>query len=410
MTKVKIGLSAAVFLVSAPGAATAHAQTIPSIDMRTWRPSADPEAGLVLEPAVTPGPWQWNVAVWGSYAQDPVVLRDAATGTALSRPLEHAVGVDLAAEIGLGTRAAISVDLPFFPWQEGAAPQPGDSVITGGAVQTTGLGDLALSGKVTIVSNDRQGLRAGLGLAAVATVTFPTGDRASFLGEGAATSSLRLLGEYAVGVGAVRATLGYKLRVDDRTWPDGASGSAFGDEIPWSAGVVLRPRVLGSAVDADDRQAWEVAFHGALPAGPVAPFGKGAALLSPALFAVDDRIALGNTREAFILWGADVGLNQAYGVPSVRAVMAVGWAPRVHDRDGDGVPDDVDQCPDLPEDRDGIQDSDGCPEDDADGDGIPDDVDACPIEAGEPSDDPKKNGCPRPPGARPSPPPPRPQP
>lgn len=37
-------------------------------------------------------------------------------------------------------------------------------------------------------------------------------------------------------------------------------------------------------------------------------------------------------------------------------------APKVKDRDGDGIPDDVDQCPDLAEDFNGYQDSDGCPE------------------------------------------------
>ena len=36
---------------------------------------------------------------------------------------------------------------------------------------------------------------------------------------------------------------------------------------------------------------------------------------------------------------------------------------RVHiDSDGDGIPDDVDQCPDMPEDKDGFQDEDGCPD------------------------------------------------
>ena len=37
-------------------------------------------------------------------------------------------------------------------------------------------------------------------------------------------------------------------------------------------------------------------------------------------------------------------------------------ARKVGDRDGDGIPDDVDQCPDLAEDFNGYQDSDGCPE------------------------------------------------
>jgi OOP family OmpA-OmpF porin len=52
--------------------------------------------------------------------------------------------------------------------------------------------------------------------------------------------------------------------------------------------------------------------------------------------------------------------------------------PPPPDRDGDGVPDAVDRCPDDPEDRDGWQDDDGCPDLDNDGDGIPDLVDRCP--------------------------------
>lgn len=48
------------------------------------------------------------------------------------------------------------------------------------------------------------------------------------------------------------------------------------------------------------------------------------------------------------------------------------------DRDGDGVADANDTCPDQPEDRDGVDDVDGCPEPDNDSDGIPDVSDKCP--------------------------------
>ena len=46
------------------------------------------------------------------------------------------------------------------------------------------------------------------------------------------------------------------------------------------------------------------------------------------------------------------------------------------DRDGDGIPDDQDRCPDTP----GLPQFQGCP--DTDGDGIPDDQDRCPNAAG----------------------------
>ncbi|HRI54541.1 MAG TPA: DUF4398 domain-containing protein, partial [Pseudomonadota bacterium] len=38
--------------------------------------------------------------------------------------------------------------------------------------------------------------------------------------------------------------------------------------------------------------------------------------------------------------------------------------PKVGDRDGDGLLDDVDKCPDDPEDKDGFEDEDGCPDPD----------------------------------------------
>ena len=52
------------------------------------------------------------------------------------------------------------------------------------------------------------------------------------------------------------------------------------------------------------------------------------------------------------------------------------------DRDGDGIPDPVDSCPDQPEDKDGFQDEDGCPEADNDNDGVVDGADKCPVDPG----------------------------
>ena len=60
------------------------------------------------------------------------------------------------------------------------------------------------------------------------------------------------------------------------------------------------------------------------------------------------------------------------------------------DNDGDGIPDAKDKCPMEPEDHDGFQDEDGCPDPDNDKDGIPDSSDACPLEFGVPPD-----GCPK---------------
>ncbi|HNU69936.1 MAG TPA: OmpA family protein [Myxococcota bacterium] len=49
----------------------------------------------------------------------------------------------------------------------------------------------------------------------------------------------------------------------------------------------------------------------------------------------------------------------------------------LNDSDGDKVPDRKDRCPNQPEDVDGFQDADGCPDPDNDGDTVLDDQDEC---------------------------------
>ncbi len=64
------------------------------------------------------------------------------------------------------------------------------------------------------------------------------------------------------------------------------------------------------------------------------------------------------------------------------------------DNDDDRVPDLRDQCPSVPEDFDEWQDQDGCPEDDNDGDGLPDDKDQCPNAAEDQDGFGDIDGCP----------------
>jgi hypothetical protein len=117
------------------------------------------------------------------------------------------------------------------------------------------------------------------------------------------------------------------------------------------------------------------------------PFGAATTSLETALGC---RIKL-----ADLAFTGSVGLGLASGVgtPTVRSTLAVEWAPRVHDRDSDRVPDDSDECPPLPEDFDGFEDEDGCPDPDNDGDLVLDQDDLCPIETAEEGRDEDEDGC-----------------
>ena len=359
--------------------------TLPSLDVRTYRPSLDPRASLVLEPVTTPGAGNFNLGAISTFTLHPVSITHSRDGS-VDYPVAAVFGVDLLANIGLGKRASLGFDLPTVVYQGGNTVPPS---VSSNGLPSTALGDLAVTGKAAVIDNTE----GGFGLGATATVTFPTGARTSFAGEGAVTAQIRAIADYSFGVANLQASLGYKLRTEQRTWPD--ASFVYGDEIPWSIGIRLRPDVFH--IDREDRQVWEVAFHGSLPAGPVGPFGSGSPgskALSPVLFSASDRIGIGHDKDAYFLGGVELGLSDSVGTPALRLVAGVGWAPREHDKDHDGIRDDIDQCEDIPEDKDGFEDSDGCPEIDNDDDGIIDREDACPNAGGTASPDPKQNGCP----------------
>jgi len=104
----------------------------------------------------------------------------------------------------------------------------------------------------------------------------------------------------------------------------------------------------------------------------------------------------GNERDNIGLsrwWGpAHVDANTA----SLGAFVGLTWWLGSGDRDGDGIADDRDACPDQPEDRDGWNDLDGCPDLDNDADGVPDAEDACPGMAEDRDGWQDDDGCPDP--------------
>ena len=77
-----------------------------------------------------------------------------------------------------------------------------------------------------------------------------------------------------------------------------------------------------------------------------------------------------------------------------RISVNLAFGEHERDRDGDGIPDYEDECPNSAEDFDGFEDEDGCPDMDNDGDGIIDELDSCPDEAEDFDGIDDADGCP----------------
>jgi outer membrane protein OmpA-like peptidoglycan-associated protein len=98
-----------------------------------------------------------------------------------------------------------------------------------------------------------------------------------------------------------------------------------------------------------------------------------------------------------VLAGLEIVLHDAHDrqpPPSTTQPVPSVELAKIMDRDGDGIPDELDKCPDQPEDKDGFEDEDGCPDPDNDKDGIPDTADACPNEPETVNGFQDEDGCP----------------
>ncbi|WP_081864814.1 OmpA family protein [Chondromyces apiculatus] len=107
-------------------------------------------------------------------------------------------------------------------------------------------------------------------------------------------------------------------------------------------------------------------------------------------------------RNSFLMLGAGAGYMPGFQSAALRGTIGFVFEPSIGDRDGDGIKDDEDDCPDEPEDFDGFQDTKGdsppgkygCPDPDNDNDGILDVDDRCPNNPEDRDGDEDDDGCP----------------
>jgi OmpA-OmpF porin, OOP family len=238
-----------------------------------------------------------------------------------------------------------------------------------------------------------------LSLGARAAVWLPTGNELSWAGDKSASAELAAAVEYDFDLLFAVFDTGIHFRPTG-----GVNDFRVGDEWTWALGAFVPLREDSIRLGA------QIFGSTGLRDGTVF-----SAANTPLEWMVEGRLYVDDDRRGFVGAGAGTRMTPGYA-PDFRVLAVAGYSFTIHDtlpiapprqydwedegepladRDGDGIPDISDKCPDQAEDFDGILDHDGCPEEDADKDGIPDAEDACPREPGEASEDPKKNGCPQ---------------
>jgi outer membrane protein OmpA-like peptidoglycan-associated protein len=301
------------------------------------------------------------------------VSRDRATGQQAGKLVDHALSADLLGSLGLFDWLELAVGLPV------RLVYRGDPATVEGAALAAdaGLGDLRLVPKASFGWNGDPSSGYVLGVAL--PLTAPTGKAQALRGAGGVTVEPRFLALVYGPRWILDGSVGFRFRGRDLP-------SAPGHELTFGVAATFTPAIQNDPLDLQLE-----AVGGWLPQA------TGRALSALPLELLGALVWKAAPRWRVYL-GGGVGLTNGPGVPDARALAGVRYAVAVpgrggvRDSDSDGIPDAQDRCPHEPEDMDGFQDGDGCPEADNDHDGIADDDDECPDDAEEPGGN--KDGCP----------------
>ncbi len=379
-------LAIAAVCVSAP----VHAQDGANIDLNAFRPAMDSRGYITVNASQTLGSGDLSfglVSNWGhkvlelENGDNEFIVSDVFTPT-----LVGAVGLKLGLDFELGI--SVPFNLVFGdrePDFDGGTAGP--NAARNFKFEGQGVGDIGLHLKTRFASAST----SPLGIAVIGSVYLPTAtSEDEWLGNAGVVPQVIGVLDKEIGRqaklkvalnGGVRLRLEEVVFVDDRT-----DAPSTGERV--EAPSLTIPVGLGIAY-AIKPQVFDVVgeVFGAIPTDGENYFPL------EAIAGIKVYLA----RNSFLSLGGGLGLipeGEAGANPDFRAFLGIVFEPNVADRDGDGIPDNEDRCPDDPEDYDDFEDADGCPDPDNDGDGILDVDDRCPNEPEDMDGDEDEDGCP----------------
>lgn len=366
-------LSLAVLLLSgAAGAQTIDPFTARGIDLVPFKFTPGMESGLTVEGG--------ELQTAKSYFFQ--ALLDFNVGILAAKNGNERIGdlipfradLHLLGAYQLHPRVEVAADLPITVGQVnnfGLLAQQGFATP---APYAAGIGAPRILGRLQILKQSEIPI---VGLAAVLEVRIPIGDTFSFLSDRGFVFAPRIAAERIIGPVRLIANVGWRLR----TAPGRFINLYVAQEFTMSGGAIIDlptfSRFQNNQLIAE--------LNLATPAEAPFTFTEAEALKTPF------ELMIGARTQFFGNWGAQLAVGKGlgpngYGRETIRFSLAVTYQHVAQpDDDNDGIPNNVDGCPDKPEDKDGIEDTDGCPDErepDRDNDGVPDKIDACPDDVG----------------------------
>ena len=368
-------------LICAPSAA--EAQPTPNFDSQRYLPAGNYHGFLVVPEAQVLPKLKFGFDVQLDFAYRPLQKLTS------SQSREAGVIDALFAghgRFGFAPTDWIQVDV-IMAFMQFARSGDGLGDIGGNIDQVFSLGDLWVQGRFRLLKEEKHFVSVAL----MPFVTFPTGNPNLLLTSGVPTFGANAMISRMIWRFRLAGSIGYRLKLGNPGYKLLGQRVAADDELMYSAGIGFQ--VVPEKLDLN------LELFGTGIVGPgrspnvIGDYAGKGIVHSPleALFNARIHIKRGWAVVAGVGWGITTGI----GTPAFRVIAGVSYAPN-KDRDGDGIVDSDDDCPEEPEDFDEFEDSDGCPEPDNDGDGIADVHDTCPLDPEDKDDWEDEDGCPDP--------------
>lgn len=320
------------------------------VNINTFKPSVHGADILGVLTSNMPEHLNWGVGAFLTYSHKPL------TSEALNRvEVSNLFVTDFYGYLALWDRLSIGLDLPM-------------AVVKGQGTDFV-FGDIRLGLKARVIGGNGR----GFGFSVAQDLTFPSASKNVLVGDELVSGTTSLIGDWS-GHGwnvAINFGLRFKKPVD-------LFGHNTSHQMLLAAGLSA-PLICGKLEAIGTMQ-----VRTSLTKPFKSKYDNGLDLLGGL------RGLAGPVGLTLVAGG---GTLRGFGSPAFQITAGVEYSPKPcekgcyvppPDRDGDGIPDDEDECPDDP----GLKEFNGCP--DRDGDGIPDKDDECPDDPGLK----EFNGCP----------------